>query len=112
MFKIKGDVRKVLDGVGETTTSDEVDTSMFNALYVACEVGGTGGTWTVKLQGRLNHDGTALDLSDESGDALTTGAITASCIKVFKPIPDIVKLVATENVDGGTITVYVQPTNI
>jgi hypothetical protein len=113
VLKVKGDVKKVLDKVATTTTSDVVNTSMFNAVYVTCIVGGSSGKWNIKLQGRLSHDdSTYFDLKDASGNDLKINDITASCIGILHPVPDMIKVVATEVTSGGNLTVFIQPINI
>ena len=106
----KGNAETVHDAITATATSDEIDVTGFNALLVSVLITGTG-VWTVDIQGRLDTGGTAMDIYDNNDNQLTTGSISESRLKLFYPVPDLVKVVATEDTDGAACTVRVQPIN-
>ena len=106
----KGAISSVNDGNDITATleSDEIDCRGYNSLLVQAVI--DGGTWSVKLMGSLSGGGTFVDLYDNDA-AMSISNITASRIILFKGIPDYVKVTITEDVDGGSALVKVQPLN-
>lgn len=107
----KGNAVVAHNAIEGTTTSGEISVKGYNAAFVSVDITGTG-TWKIDLQGKLSASGTYMDLYDNNDNQLTTGNLTADRIKLFVAIPDYIKVVATEVVDGATCTVRVQPINI
>jgi hypothetical protein len=107
----KGLITKTHNAIEATATGEEIDVSGFNAILVETKIVGVG-TWKIDIQGRLDGAGTYADLYDNNDNQLTTGNLTASRIKLFAAVPNLIKVVATEVADGATCTVRVQPINI
>lgn len=107
----KGPVTELLTTINTTTTSSEVNIDGHNAVLVSVLITGTG-TWKVDVQGRFNTSGTVMDIYDHNDNQLTTGNLTASRMKLFVCVPDLIKVVATEIADGATCTVRIQPITV
>lgn len=107
----KGTVSTALSDISVTTTSSIIDCTNYNAVLISTLITGTG-TWNVKIQGNLAFDGTFMDMYDNNGNLLTTGNTSANLIKLCTAIPDFIQVVATEVVDGATLTVRIQPINV
>lgn len=105
----KGTVTTAHNAIAVTTTSAAVTCTGYNALLVKVTVGAGGGTWKIDVQGCNTVDGTFVDVYDNYDNQLTTGNLTASRVRLFVAIPDYIKIVATEVVDGSACTVEVQP---
>jgi hypothetical protein len=106
-----GAITTAHNAIAVTTTSNEIDITGYNAVLVGVAITGTG-TWKIDLQGRLDTNGTVMDVFDNNDNQLTTGNITVSRLKLFTAVPSLIKIVATEVADGATCTVRVQPLNI
>ncbi len=103
--KARGGKRTAIPALtAATTTSEQQEMQGHNALVLFAEITGTG-TWTVKIQGASERNGTYMDLQDERGDAMALASATASIAQVFIGIPDDFRIVATEDVNGATIQV-------
>jgi hypothetical protein len=98
-------------GTDATATSTEIDINGFNAILVSALITGSG-TWKVDLKGRLDGAGTVMDLYDNNDNQLTTGNLTASRMKLFAGVPDLITIVATEVSGTATCSVRVQPLNV
>lgn len=109
---LKGFVTTVHNAIAVTTTSAAVTCIGYNALLVTVIIGAGGGTWKIDVQGCNTSGGTFVNIYDNYDNQLTTGNLTASRMRLFVAIPDYIKIVATEVVDGSTCTVEVQPINI
>lgn len=110
----KGGVVTAHSAITATATSSEIDCSGFNAVLVEASLSGAY-NWTFKVQGCLQSGGTFVDCYEQAN----TGSMVAmsyqtnaSKIFLFKGIPDYIKIVATEDADGATVTVKVQPLNV
>jgi hypothetical protein len=108
---LKGDIITAHSAIDATATSSEIVIEGFNAALVSILITGTG-TWKIDLQGRFNTAGTVMNIYDNNDVQLTTDNITASRMKLFVAIPDLITIVATEVVSGATCTVTVQPINV
>lgn len=98
-----------------TATSDEIDCRGFNAILIETTVTVAASNWTIKVQGCMVSGGTFLDwyeLANTGTMTLMSYQFNASRGFVFRGIPDWVKIVATEDVDGATVTVKAQPLNL
>jgi hypothetical protein len=69
----------------------------------------SAGTWKIDVQGASATGGTFVDLYDNYDNQLTTGNLTAARGRLFVAVPNFIKIVATEVVDGGACTVKVIP---
>jgi alpha-D-ribose 1-methylphosphonate 5-phosphate C-P lyase len=107
----KGAITTALNAISVTTTSSEIDVTGYNAVLVSVNITGTG-TWKVDVRGRFDVDGTVMDIFDNNNQQLTTGNLTASRMRLFVSVPNLITIVATEVADGATCTVRVQPINI
>lgn len=107
----KGEVTTAHSAINATATSAVIKTNMHNAALLSCDITGTG-AWTMKLQGAITSDGTYMDLYDSNGNLMSTGSITADRMQLFVGLPEFIKVVATEDTDGATMTVKVQPISV
>lgn len=116
LYKIlKGTVTKIHDAITATATSEVVKCIGFNAILVTVTITGGANNWTFKLQGANASDGTFVDIYEQANTgsmALMSYQCNASRMFLFKGIPDFIKVVATEDVNGSTVTVEVQPLNV
>ena len=98
-----------------TATSAEIDCRGYNSLLVEVSVSIATKLWTFKVQGSLLSGGTFVDGYELSNTGIMTVMsyqTNASKGFVFRGIPSFVKIVATEDEDGATCTVRVQPLNL
>jgi hypothetical protein len=111
----KGDVTTTHSAITATTTSAEVDCRGYNAILISAAISAAVQNWTFKVQGCMASGGTFVDcyeLANTGTMTLMSYQTNVSKIFVFKGIPDYIKIVATEDVDGATVTVQVQPLNL
>lgn len=111
---IKGNVTTAHSAIDATTTSAKIDCRGFNAILIDVEFSGTA-NWTFKVQGSLIENGTYKDcyeLANTGTQTLMSYQCNANRMFLFKGIPDWVKIVATEDANGQTVTVKVQPLNV
>lgn len=111
----KGYVTTVHSAITETTTSAEINCSGYNSILVEVAISGGANNWTFSLTGCMVTGGTFVNLYEQAN----TGSMVqmsyqcnASRTFLFRGIPDYVKVVATEDVNGSTVTVKVQPLNV
>lgn len=112
--QFKGDITTVHTAITATATSAIVDCRGYNAILIDFTISGTA-NWTISLTGSLNRNGTykaLYELANTGSMAAMSYQTNASRLFIFKGIPDWVKVVATEDADGQTVTVKVQPLNI
>lgn len=112
---IKGNITKVHDAITATATSGVIDCSGYNAILVDVAISGGANNWTFKVQGCMTSGGTFVDLYEQANTGsmvAMTYQCNASRMFIFRGIPDFIKIVATEDVNGSTVTVNVQPINI
>ena len=105
----------VLNAVDVTTTSGAIDASGKNAVLLKITISDAVQNWTVKLQGCFTQNGTYVDIYEQAN----TGSMVAmsyqtnaSKMILFKGIPDWIKVVATEDVNGAKCSVDVQLLNV
>lgn len=92
-----------LTGITTTKTSIGYNTKGHNAITLFVDFTVVAGSYTVKLQAKAPN-GTYMDLYDNSGALM---AITCSADKAqsFVGITSDFRIVSTEDVDGGTLTI-------
>ncbi len=105
----KGSVTTAHNAITATTTSTEVDCTGYNGLIVHATMTDSK-EWKVKVVGSPTTGGTFVDCYD-AATQMTLTSSTGKCV-LWKGIPEFVKIVATENSDGGACTVVVQPVMI
>jgi len=93
-----------------TTTGAEIDCTNYNAILVETNITVAAKNWTIKVQGCLTTGGTFVDLYDAT--TLMSYQTNSSKLVLWKGIPNFIKIVATEDEDGGKCTVRVQPLTI
>jgi hypothetical protein len=96
-----------------TTTSDPIDCKGYNAVLVYFTTSAEK-NWTIKVQGCDTRNGTYADCYEQANTgsmAAMSYQLNANRVFLFKGIPDWIKIVATEDADGATVTVKVQPLN-
>ncbi len=110
----KGPVTTAHNAITMTTTSNEIDCRGYNAVLIEASISAAF-NWTFKIQGCMVSGGTFVDCYEQAN----TGTMTlmsyqcnASRIFLFRGVPDYIKIVATEDQDGATVTVKVQPLNV
>ena len=104
----KGTVTTAHSAITTTTTSSAIDTTGYSAVLVYFNITGSG-AWTIKLQGALTSSDDYIDLYDGNGIQMSTGSLTTDMCRLFVGIPDFIKVVATEDSNGATVTTKVQP---
>jgi len=112
---LKGNVSTVHTAITGTATSAKIDCRGKNAILIQALISVAAQNWTFKLQGSFTENGTYTDLyelANTGSMAAMSYQTNASKMFLFKGIPDWVKVVATEDVDGATVTVNVQPLNV
>jgi hypothetical protein len=110
----KGAVTTAHSAIATTTTSAEIDCRGFNGILVGIELSAAH-NWTIKVQGSSISGGTFKDcyeLANTGVMTLMSHQTNSNRIIAFKGIPDYIKIVATEDEDGATCTVTVQPINL
>jgi hypothetical protein len=111
---VKGNVTEIFTAIDATTTSAKIDCRGYNAILIDAAFSGAA-NWTFKVTGSLTENGTYKDcyeLANTGSMAAMSYQTNASKVFLFKGIPDFIKIVATEDVNGQTVTVKVQPLNI
>ncbi|NPV90067.1 MAG: hypothetical protein HPY50_04735 [Firmicutes bacterium] len=110
----KGPVTVAHNAIDATATSTEIDCRGYNGILVEANISAAF-NWTFKVQGCMVSGGTFVDwyeMANTGTMTLMSYQCNASRGWVWKGIPDYVKIVATENADGATVTVKVQPVNL
>jgi hypothetical protein len=105
----KGAVTTAHNAIESTATSAEIDCTGYNGLIVHASMTDSK-EWVVKVTGSPATGGTFIDCYDAATQMTLTSDV-GKCI-LWKGVPEFVKIVATENSDGGTCTVKVQPVMI
>ena len=93
-----------LTGITATTTSIAYNCKGHNAMILYFNLTAGTGTFTVKIQGK-SPDGAYVDMYDNGGYIMALSSVTADKAQLFVGIPYDFKIVATESVDGATVTV-------
>lgn len=110
----KGSPVTIINDVAATTTSAPIDAKGKNAVLVKITLSAAN-NWTVKLQGCFTRNGTYVDLYEQAntGNMVTMSHQTnINKMILFKGIPNWIKVVATEDVDGAKCTVEIQLLNV
>jgi hypothetical protein len=108
----KGNVVTAHSAITATAISNKIDCRGKNAVLIQALISVAAQNWTFKVQGSMTENGTYTDcyeLANTGSMALMSYQTNASKMFLFKGIPDWIKIVATEDVDGATVTVNVQP---
>lgn len=108
----KGSVITAHSAITATATSTPINCIGKNAILVKVTITGGANNWTFKPIGSFTRNGTYVDCYEQANTGvmiLMSYQCNASRMFLFKGIPDWVEIVATENVDGSTVTVEVQP---
>jgi hypothetical protein len=100
----RGRAETILSGITATTTTKPLDCHNANAIILYFNLTAGSGTWTVKIQGKAS-DGTYIDMYDVNGNAMELTGVTADKAQIFVGIPNEFKIVATEDVDGATVSI-------
>lgn len=111
---VKGPVIVAHSAIAATATSDKISCVGFNAVLVEFDISGAA-NWTISIQGSLTKNGTyanCYELANTGSMAQMSYQTNADKVFLFKGVPDWIKVVATEDADGQTVTVRVQPLNI
>ncbi|KJS84988.1 MAG: hypothetical protein JM58_09470 [Peptococcaceae bacterium BICA1-8] len=111
----KGLVTVAHSAIEATATSSAIDCRGYNAILISAAISVAVALWTFKVQGALSSTDTFADcyeLANTGSMAAMSYQTNASKVFLFKGIPDYVKIVATEDADGATVTVKVQPLNV
>ena len=111
----KGNVITAHSAITTTTTSARIDCRGKNSISIQTLISVATKNWTFKVQGSMTENGTYTDWYELANTGVMTPMsfqTNASKGFAFKGIPDWVKIVATEDEDGATVTVYAQPINL
>lgn len=93
------------NSITATTTGKKRKCNYNNAMELYFILVSGSGTWTIKIQG-LAPDGTNwIDYYDNNGNQMAISSVTASKAQTFVGIPEIFRIVSTEDVNGATVTV-------
>lgn len=110
--KIKGNIVTAHSAITATATSDKIDCTGKNALLVQVDISGGANNWTIKIQGALSKNDTYYDIYQQNAAGTWTALscqMNSSRTFVVFGITEWIKVVATEDVNGSTVTVKVQP---
>ena len=104
------DMQSICTTQASTMTSNVINCLGNNALFVHTVHSGAY-NWTYKLQGCLTVNGTFVDLYDNISGTMTLMSYQTNSSKgwIWRGVLPFVKLVLTEDADGGNVTVNVQP---
>ena len=100
--------------IAATATSGPIDCRGYNAILIEFTISGAA-NWTTSLTGCLTRNGTyraLYELANTGSMVAMSYQANSSRLFIFKGIPDWVRVVATEDVDGQTVTIKVQPLNV
>jgi len=106
----KGAVATPLNLIEVTTTSAAIDCRGYNSILVYQKVTVATKLWTTKIQGALESGDTYADWYE--GATLMSSQTNSTKASVWRGIPDYIKLVGTEDEDGGKLTVKIQLMNL
>ena len=109
-LNFKGAVTVAHDAIAGTATSAEVDCRGYNSLLVHFASSASDKQWVISITGAMAVGGTFVPLI-ASGAVVSSMTTSISGYFVIPNVPDFVKVVATENADGATVTITVQPFN-
>ena len=102
--KARGAREAVQTGITATTTSKEYKSNGNNAMHLYFNMTAGAGTWTIKIQGK-SPSGIFTDTYDNNGALMGLESITADRAQLIKFIPERFRIVATEDVNGATVSV-------
>lgn len=110
----KGVAAIVHPNITNTATSDEVDCRGFNSLLVEVNIAGEVKNWTIGVLGCSVSGGNFIPWHEASNGNMAEMSYQTNASMGFavKGIPDYIKIVATEDEDGATCNVKVQPVNL
>ncbi len=106
----KGIEKTAHSAITATATSEYFNMIGYSLLLIETDFTAGSGTWEVSVLGCLTETGTYVPWNEGTAE-LSTGSLTADSGNAFKGIPNFIKILATESVDGATITVRVQAFN-
>jgi len=110
----KGTASTVHAAITGTALSAEIDCTGYNAVLVEVAISVAVKNWTFSIQGCLVSGGTFVDvyeLANTGSMAAMSYQCNASRMFIFKGAPNYIKVNASEDEDGATVTVKVQPIN-
>jgi hypothetical protein len=103
------------DEIVETTTSGIIDMHGMNSALVQINVTVAEKLWTVSVLGSIKADGTYAPWYEQTN----TGTMTLMSYQtetskgfVFRGVPNFIKLLATEDESGATVSVLCQPIDL
>lgn len=109
----RGNPQTVHNAITATATPVEpTDCRGKNAILVKVTITGGANNWTFKVTGSFTKNGAYVDCYEQANTGVMTlmsYQCNASRMFLFKGIPPWTKIVATEDVNGSTVTVEVQP---
>ncbi len=111
----KGSPISAISAAEATTTSAAIDARGKNAVLLKITIADATQNWTIKLTGSFTKTGTYVDiyeLANTGSMAAMSYQTNASKMILFKGIPDYIKVVATEDVNGAKCSVDVQLLNV
>lgn len=106
----KGGITVAHNAITATATSAEIDCRGFNAGEINIEIISGSGTWQIDLLGCPVSGGTFVPLYDAYNALISfTGINSSRSIAIPIISSNFIKIVATEVVDGATVTIRFIP---
>lgn len=108
---MRGIVTTAHNAITGTATSSAIDMQGFNGIMIYFTTD-MARNWTISLTGSDSSTGTFAAVYEQANTgtmAAMSYQTNANRVFVFKGVPNYVKVVATEDADGATVTVKAQP---
>jgi len=111
---VKGEVTTAHNAITGTATSTEISCVGYNSILIEVDISVATKLWTFTVQGCMVSGGTFIPCSETIAGNINPMSYQTNISDgwAFKGIPDYIKIVATEDEDGATVTVKVQPCNL
>ncbi len=104
--RMLGEVVNLFDEIVASATSEVIDTLDYGSILIQAIVSVSAKNWTIKIQGSLTSDGTFSDIYDSG--TLVSKQTSTDYFAIWKNLPRYIKIVATEDADGGKLTLNYQ----
>jgi hypothetical protein len=104
----RGNPKVLFSGITASATSPMQEIKGHNAMILFLNLTAGAGTWTIKIQGRVPETDTYIDMYDINNILMGISGAAASKAKFIAGLPEQFKVVATEDVNGATVSVAYQ----
>jgi hypothetical protein len=95
-------------GTAATATSSAIDCRGFNGILIDFAITGAA-NWTISITGCDTDTGTFKNVYLTDSTTQMSLQLNANRVWSWKGVPNYIKVVATEDADGQTVTVKAQP---